>query len=246
MSIFRLLGRAAWGVSPSVVHGGEGISAEKKKEIDDLRSTAIRRHLNKFTVTLNETDISHEQPATMQQSSAKCCLQTSNNSTTEEEGQKIGIDEESADDKADGIGSEQCTLLSIPLAHGIDSSSVMTNARAGSIKSSQRYCVKLKGLNDQDHRRDAFIDECAICHEEYKLTEKICYSSNSKCTHVFHEHCIADWLVSLGWMKLKEQKVHESLMDEQKLLNYDLDCPCCRQHFIDKSLFVDVGGEDNV
>lgn len=75
---------------------------------------------------------------------------------------------------------------------------------------------------------------CVICHEEYEASDKVCWASSSDCTHVFHEECIVRWLTSLGWMKLKEQKVEPENISS--CLNYDLECPMCRGEFICKEL----------
>ncbi len=39
---------------------------------------------------------------------------------------------------------------------------------------------------------------CAICLMDYEPSERISWSSNPECTHVFHEDCVVNWLVSLG------------------------------------------------
>ena len=75
---------------------------------------------------------------------------------------------------------------------------------------------------------------CAICLTEYEISERVCWSSNSDCTHVFHEDCIVQWLISLGKTKSKMQSFSE-IPSEAQLLNYQLECPCCRQDFISKS-----------
>lgn len=36
---------------------------------------------------------------------------------------------------------------------------------------------------------------CNICLEEYKVGEEIGWSKNDLCHHVFHKHCILEWLV---------------------------------------------------
>lgn len=74
---------------------------------------------------------------------------------------------------------------------------------------------------------------CAICLSEFEASERISWSSNRDCTHVFHEDCIVQWLVSLGRTKSKNQRFsHEP--SEALLLNYQLECPCCRQEFISR------------
>mmetsp|Transcript_37247 Transcript_37247/g.78550 ORF Transcript_37247/g.78550 Transcript_37247/m.78550 type:complete len:298 (-) Transcript_37247:212-1105(-) len=86
------------------------------------------------------------------------------------------------------------------------------------------------GDDKAQNTRDCTIF-CAICLMEYEISDRISWSSNAACTHVFHEDCIVQWLVSLGRTKSKQQRFSED-PDEAQLLNYTLECPCCRQEFI--------------
>ena len=72
---------------------------------------------------------------------------------------------------------------------------------------------------------------CTICLMEYEPPERVSWSSNKECTHIFHEDCIIHWLVSLGRTKSKMLRFSEEPTEAQ-LLNYELECPCCRQDFI--------------
>ena len=83
---------------------------------------------------------------------------------------------------------------------------------------------------------------CAICLTEYEISERVCWSSNPECTHVFHEDCIVNWLLALGRTKSKMQRFSESLTESQ-LLNYALECPCCRQDFVSISALMEDGDE---
>mmetsp|Transcript_13471 Transcript_13471/g.29260 ORF Transcript_13471/g.29260 Transcript_13471/m.29260 type:complete len:451 (-) Transcript_13471:72-1424(-) len=89
---------------------------------------------------------------------------------------------------------------------------------------------------------------CAICLGEYEISETISWASNSDCTHVFHQECVLKWLNTLG---RKMSKYHRFSDDPSvlQLLNYKLECPCCRQDFISKLASVDeecCGDENNV
>jgi len=87
---------------------------------------------------------------------------------------------------------------------------------------------------------------CAICLGEYETADRVCWSSNTACTHVFHHDCILQWLKASGKRACKEQRFSETPSVEQ-VMNFAIECPCCRQAFIDKSVFVDVDGdEENV
>jgi hypothetical protein len=82
---------------------------------------------------------------------------------------------------------------------------------------------------------------CTICLMEYEPSERVSWSSNKECTHVFHEDCIIHWLVSLGRTKSKMTRFSEEPTEAQ-LLNYELECPCCRQEFVVSNNTMEWGG----
>jgi hypothetical protein len=95
-------------------------------------------------------------------------------------------------------------------------------------------------MQRKDEKRQVSIF-CAICLGEYESNEKVCWSSNMECTHVFHHDCMLQWLKSLGKRVCRQQRFSEHPSVKQ-VLNFSIECPCCRQSFIDRS--VDVGVDD--
>eukprot|EP00977_Amphora_coffeiformis_P006872 scaffold1506_cov179-Amphora_coffeaeformis.AAC.9 len=81
---------------------------------------------------------------------------------------------------------------------------------------------------------------CAICLSPFEVEDKITWSSNPSCQHVFHDTCIADWLMASGRKHLKklrrEQRRTGNLSYASdpvgKITGFPKLCPCCRQHFI--------------
>jgi len=62
-------------------------------------------------------------------------------------------------------------------------------------------------------RKEQFVSpNCSICLERYEVDDAVVWSSNEACPHVFHDNCIASWL-----------------MTQVNPL-----CPCCRQEFINE------------
>ena len=71
---------------------------------------------------------------------------------------------------------------------------------------------------------------CAICLSEFEKGDRVCWSSNANCSHVFHEDCILQWLMSSG-KKISMNQYFTKHPTDAKLLENAF-CPCCRQEFI--------------
>jgi len=72
---------------------------------------------------------------------------------------------------------------------------------------------------------------CAVCLELFTEGERVCWSSNNQCPHVFHELCIVDWLVALGKRK-RNRGWSDDEEDNGGTANFPMLCPCCRQDFM--------------
>lgn len=95
----------------------------------------------------------------------------------------------------------------------------------------------------KDDRREVPIF-CAVCLGEYEVGEKVCWSSNTECTHVFHHDCMKNWLEASGKRACKHQRFSENPTKRQ-VLNFSMECPCCRQAFVDKTVDLKVGSGGN-
>ena len=126
---------------------------------------------------------------------------------------------------------------------------IFTSKKAKDERKEVAPMEKVTNFCNDDKEMRVVPNFCAICLAELELSDRITWSSNPDCTHVFHEDCIVQWLVSLGRTK-SACLMFAANVDEKKLLNYELECPCCRQDFISKSetqLFgVNIVGEENV
>ena len=84
---------------------------------------------------------------------------------------------------------------------------------------------------------------CAVCLMKYEISDRVCWSSNCECSHMFHEDCMLQWLVALGREDARRKRLYANL-SEKKLLDFELSCPCCRQDFISRDLILRT--EENV
>lgn len=69
---------------------------------------------------------------------------------------------------------------------------------------------------------------CAICLSAFQPGEKLSWSSNPACPHLFHRSCIQDWLLAVGRKQCRQRrgKVQSSSVAFPML------CPCCRRPFV--------------
>ena len=81
---------------------------------------------------------------------------------------------------------------------------------------------------------------CAICLSHFEAADKVTWSSNPACQHVFHDDCIKDWFMAAGRKHLKRQRREQrrtgnlsySSNPVAKITGFPMLCPCCRQPFI--------------
>ncbi len=88
---------------------------------------------------------------------------------------------------------------------------------------------KLNRQHQTDEKRSVPIF-CAVCLSEFAEGDRVCWSSNADCSHVFHENCILQWLTSSGKKRSMSQFFTRNPSDDELLKNEF--CPCCRQEFI--------------
>lgn len=83
---------------------------------------------------------------------------------------------------------------------------------------------------------------CAICLCTFEAGDKVTWSSNQDCKHVFHDECVLNWLQISGRRHLRRRRREEHRNGNQvlayavdplvKIINFPMLCPCCRQVFV--------------
>lgn len=140
-----------------------------------------------------------------------------------------------------GIGGEEDGMISVPSAGEC------------------RHDVLPEGVSGSFRKEP---NGCAVCLCPFEPLDKITWSSNPSCQHVFHDTCIKDWLMASGRKHLKRQRREQrrtgNLSYESdpvgKITGFPKLCPCCRQHFIveeeeesvDEKETRDIGDTENV
>lgn len=75
---------------------------------------------------------------------------------------------------------------------------------------------------------------CAICLSEFEVEDRVTWSANAECLHVFHEDCLLKWMLSVG-RKSREQQLNDANSQQDAVeaaTDFPMLCPCCRQQFI--------------
>ncbi len=67
-----------------------------------------------------------------------------------------------------------------------------TSATAARVAAEESEICKSMADDGKLHR----FMTCAICLSDYVEGDTVCWSKNSSCRHVFHQHCLLPWLVS--------------------------------------------------
>jgi len=71
--------------------------------------------------------------------------------------------------------------------------------------------------------------ECSVCLNNFKVGERISWSPENDCDHVFHQDCIMQWFLTLS--RRDDAKRRKRSYDVECKLH----CPMCRQDFIASS-----------
>ena len=107
------------------------------------------------------------------------------------------------------------------------------------------FCIPLAGQRlaeggCEDLPRRIESDGCAVCMNTLDVGQKVVWSSNPECPHVFHQQCLLDWFAAVGAKKWKAQAARHIEMDsaslQKEVCKFPKLCPICRRdYFLEES-----------
>ncbi|KAK1735667.1 hypothetical protein QTG54_013830 [Skeletonema marinoi] len=224
------------------------MSSARQEEIVDLRKNALLRYLSRFTLTLGDehllcctgsltdTDLSLSENEEVNDGSVttdKTCKGT----------EKNGDIEKGNKDDVEDIGIHICSLSEKESSQEGNKWKLPSLFQTGDDDASEKSPTEPVTNQQQTVEKRSVPIFCAICLSEYEKCDRVCWSSNTECSHVFHEDCILQWLISSG----KKRSINQSFTrhpTDEKLLENEF-CPCCRQDFICVRPAL-IGGEESV
>lgn len=88
---------------------------------------------------------------------------------------------------------------------------------------------------------------CTICLCLFQPDEQVTWSSNTECSHVFHNECLLHWYLAVG-RKAQRQRLRRSpdISNEEmlsKICDFPTLCPTCRQPFCGEGVKNDGDGQ---
>ena len=101
--------------------------------------------------------------------------------------------------------------------------------------------TKTQRHHPQQQQR-AYSDGCAVCLNPFEVNQKVTWSSNPDCPHVYHHQCLLEWFVAVGTRDWKTRAGRhdigtgndlESSMESMRkeICDFVTLCPCTRQDF---------------
>lgn len=219
------------------------IEAARSQE-DSIRQQYLSFLMERYTVELKASDILDEadESDTEVEENPKCA-------GVEEESMKDDIENQcEATVISSDIGSSQDTIdtnernqtsdieAPTPVREDRADSEDSDNLLACDFTKGQKVSVPLAGQSkDSKPIRRLVSNGCAICLCQFEAGEKLTYSSNPDCCHVFHEDCSINWFVAVGRKTQRKRRKNNPNMTENEFLNqicdFPINCPCCRQQF---------------
>ena len=95
-------------------------------------------------------------------------------------------------------------------------------------------------------KKQAHSDGCAVCLNPFEVGQRVTWSSNPVCPHVYHHECLFEWFDAVGtktWEKAEKQRQTRKETDdrdaatiEKQICDFPKLCPYCRRdYFLDES-----------
>jgi len=114
----------------------------------------------------------------------------------------------------------------------------------------QRVGASVNGRDGEVIPRKVHSDGCVICFNPFEVGQRVSWSSNPECPHVFHHQCLLEWFVAVGTKTWKTEAVHHLESDvaaiQGEICKFPKLCPFCRRdYFLEEKQEAAIESESN-
>jgi len=213
--LVRSSGTSAAGRTSGTTHWGATPLSNSRTDEDDIREKFLAQTLTKFTITLDESDISNRDQVGKAEQSEFSGTEESPECSVDIEAPPPSSSPSTSDDEVQGA-----------VVEGNDDDLTLFQ------ETNEILFVPMPGQEDTEKRRYV-PNGCSICLSCLEPGEKITWSSNPDCTHVYHHDCVIHWFLTVGrkaqCKRLRQDP--ETRVTKEMLCDFPMTCPCCRQPF---------------
>lgn len=155
--------------------------------------------------------------------------------STNQARRKVEIEFHSDDSGSDENGPRQSQKYVLLCRHN----TACTTATESEELCREEACSARLAQNECFHNAGAEAS-CSVCLCPFELGEKVTWSSNPECPHLYHSECITPWLLTTRNTKKEIENLPCPLVIGEcegaiKFVQHQLECPVCRACFIDVS-----------
>jgi len=219
----------------------------KTAEEDDVEMQRPKRNIVEKNRNANESpdesnDSGYDNDIEMQMSKTKLDVE-------DEEKEEVETDDGGStfSEYDDSLNDQRTIFVPLPGQKAIEcqgDKDVFSNCNCDSAKMSVE-AIESQQRHLQQQRR-AYSDGCVVCLNPFEVNQKVTWSSNKDCQHVFHHQCLLEWFDSVGKKAFQKKRIPQNLgpsndlesipssslsLIEKEICDFATQCPCCRQDY---------------
>jgi len=212
------------------------------KLADPIREAHLTNLMENFSMVLSKSDICDGEYDSEEEEQLKGEPAIETRSETPPSSNDVHKEEENSDDLSKNNDIE----MQLPKEKSSEGKEEEVDGDSSSLECDNSqcpqysFCIPIPGqivgtCGATNFTRQTNSDGCAVCMNSFEVGQKVVWSSNPECTHVFHHQCLHEWFVAVGtnaW-KAEASCYHEmeSTEIQEKICKFPKLCPFCRRDF---------------